>query len=202
MSKLPNQLPPQQRWDRRYAGLSPAGLGQPTPFVTACLPQLPAHGRALDIAAGAGRHTNALAQHGLQVDAVDISRYGLYRARQRARLAGLAPEAQINFIVADVECPWLPQQAYDVILVAFFLFRPLFPLIKDRLLPRGWLVYESFLFQEDDRPTRPTVRPEFQLQPGELKSKFSNFEILFYDEGDHNGRLTAQLLARKINDEH
>ena len=39
---------------------------------------------------------------------------------------------------------------------------------------------------------------DFFLKSGELKNAFSNFEILFYDEGDHNDRATAQLLAKKL----
>ena len=77
----------------------------------------------------------ALAQHGLQVDAVDISGQGLHLAQQRTIEAGLTP-AQIRFIMADLERPWLPQRGYEVILVSFFLYRPLFPLIKERLRSR------------------------------------------------------------------
>ena len=35
------------------------------------------------------------------------------------------------------------------------------------------------------------------MEPQELKEVFADFEILFYDEADHAGRATAQLLARK-----
>ena len=71
-----DRLPSRQRWDHRYASLPPKARLEPTAFVAACLPKLPGRGWALDIAAGAGRHTIALAQHGLQVEAVDISGQG------------------------------------------------------------------------------------------------------------------------------
>lgn len=189
-------LSARQRWDARYANLSPQERLEPTAFVAACLPHLPQQGHALDIAAGAGRHSLALARHGLQVDAVDIAGQGLHLARQRARAAGLDPW-QIRFILADLERPWLPQRGYEVILVSFFLYRPLFPLIKARLRPGGWLIYETLTKTQASDPQHQPVRPDFLLEPQELKQTFANFEILFYAEVEHEGRATAQLLAQK-----
>lgn len=182
-----------QRWDDRYAAFLPQERQEPTPFVAACLPKLPQHGWALDVAAGAGRHSLALARHGLQVDAVDISSQGLRLAQQRAIKAGLT----IRFILADLERLWLPRRNYDVILVSFFLYRPLFPLIKTRLQPGGWLVYETLTAEQKFRSNRQPTRPDFLLRPGELRAAFADFEILFYAEVDHDQRATAQLLARK-----
>jgi tellurite methyltransferase len=185
-------------WDERYAAFSPDERHEPTPFVTACLPQLPRQGYALDIAAGAGRHSLALARHGLQVDAVDISGQGLRLAQQRAIEAGLTPGKQIRFILADLERPWLPRRGYEVILVSFFLYRPLFSLLKALLRPGGWLVYETLITGQDSTFTHPSARPEFLLQPQELKNAFADFEILFYAEVNPGQRATAQLLARKV----
>jgi len=188
----------QQKWNQRYAGFDSHDRRQPTPFVKRYLPQLPVEGLALDIAAGAGRHSLALARHGLQVDAIDISWQGLQLARQRALEARFSP-GQIRFIVADIERTWPLRGRYDVILVSFFLYRPLFPIIKDCLLPRGWLIYETFTIEQLNQPDRPRLaRPDFYLKSGELRSAFSDFEILFYDEDNRNGRATAQLLARKL----
>ncbi len=191
------QLPARQRWDRRYAALHPVSRREPTVFVVCCLPHLPTRGCALDIAAGAGRHTLALARRGLQVDAVDISWQGLQLARQRAIEDGIS--AKIQFIVADVERAWLPHRQYNVILVSYFLHRPLIPLIKERLRPGGWLVYETFTVGQLQKSyhQRPSRR-EMYLEPDELRATFSSgIEAMFYDEGDHNGRVTAQLLAQK-----
>lgn len=191
-----DRLPPRQRWDHRYASLSPEARRQPTPFVADCLSRLPAAGRALDIATGTGRHAIALTQHGLQVDAVDISAQGIILARQRLAAAQLSP-AHIQFIIADIEQPWLPRARYDVILVSFFLHRPLFPLIRERLKPGGWLIYESFTVAQEIAPNNQPIRPHFMLKHNELRAAFSDFEILRYDEGLHHGKETAQLLAQK-----
>ena len=192
-----------RKWDERYATFEAQTRCEPIPFVRQCLSQIPAKGRALDVAAGAGRHSLALARRGFRVDAVDISWEGLRLARQRAMDAQLGPE-QMQFIVADIERPWLPCGQYDVILVTFFLHRPLFALIKHRLLPGGRLIYQTFT--DEQAPLSDGHCPanrdypanrHFLLQPGELKSAFSDFEILFYDESNHRGHLTAELLARK-----
>lgn len=185
------------KWDQRYAGFEPQDRRRPISFVMSCLSQLPVKGLALDIAAGAGRHSLALARHGLRVDAIDISWQGLQLTRQRALEAQLSLE-QIRCIVADIEQTWPLRGQYDVILVSFFLHRPLFPIVKDCLLPGGWLIYETYTIEQLGRPGRPRLaRPDFFLKPGELESAFSDFEILFYDEGMHKNRATAQLLARK-----
>ncbi len=192
-----DRLPSRQRWDHRYASLPPKARLEPTAFVAACLPKLPGRGWALDIAAGAGRHTIALAQHGLQVEAVDISGQGLRLARERAMAAGLIPGRQIRYTIADLERSWLPRRDYDVILVSFFLHRPLFPLIKARLRPGGWLVYETFTVEQTKVTPHRSFRASVLLQPEELRQAFGNFEILSYAEGLHNEKATAQLLARK-----
>jgi SAM-dependent methyltransferase len=191
------KLSPRQKWDQRYVELHPAARLAPTPFVQSVLKRLPSRGRALDIAAGAGRHAIALARHGLRVDAVDISWEGLRLALNRAAEAGVAD--RVNGIVADVERTWLPHSQYEVILVSYFLYRPLFSLIEQRLRPGGLLVYETFTVGELANPKHSgSGRPEFYLQSQELREAFSNrWEVLFYEEGDHHGRMTAQLLARK-----
>jgi SAM-dependent methyltransferase len=132
----------------------------------------------------------------LRVDAVDISGQGLHLAQQCARQAGLAPGA-IRLLLADVERPWLPRRCYDVILVSFFLYRPLFSLIKEHLRPGGWLVYETLTLAPTTGAGHQPSRREFLLEPQELKQTFADFEILFYAEVDQDRRATAQLLARK-----
>jgi len=193
------------KWDQRYAALSATELSEPTAFVASYLPQLLGPGRALDIAAGPGRNSLALVRRGFRVDAVDISWQGLALGRQRALAMGLTA-AQIRFIVADVERPWLPQGPYDLILVSRFLHRPLFPLIKDRLRADGWLMYETFLAEAKTQPENcasTSISEHYLLKPDELRMAFADFEIIDYREiahqsrEDHHQRASAQLVARK-----
>lgn len=196
MAHAVRQLTTRTKWDRRYLALHPAARREATPFMRFCIPQLPTSGYALDLAAGAGRHSILMAQHGLKVDAVDISLAGLQLAHRRSVEAGVAEN--IIEIVANVERGWIPHRQYDAILVSFFLCRPLFSMIKRRLRPGGWVVYETFTVKQLSQPYhRGSSRRDFYLKPGELQSAFSDFVIHFYDEGNHEDRLTAQLLAQK-----
>ena len=106
-----------QRWDERYseAGLLwPAG---PNEFVAAELAGLPP-GRAIDLAAGEGRNTIWLAERGWRVTAVDFSRVGLEKGRALSAARGV-PEAQVDWVVADL-CDYQPEAGgYDLALIAY-----------------------------------------------------------------------------------
>src|SRR4029078_12548906 len=95
-----------------------------------------------------------------------------------------------------------PRQEYDVILVFFYLHRPLFPALIDSLKPNGVLSYETFTIDNYLRH-RPPRRWEFCLAQNELLRLTSNLRVLSYDEGEHDGShgpgsaFTAQLVAQQ-----
>jgi len=187
------RLSDRQRWDHRYAAFKPGERVKPVPFLVACLPHLPSRGRALDVAAGAGRNSVALAEHGLTVDAVDVSWQGLRRAVELARQRGV----RINPVVLDLSRGWLPPRRYEVVVNTFFLLRELVPAIKRVLKPGGWLVFETLtIAQLEITPHRAGDRA-YLLEPGELLRLFDDFVILDYWEGREGDRATARLLARK-----
>jgi dihydroneopterin aldolase len=175
----------------------------PSRFLVEQLHRLP-KGKALDMAAGNGRHSLFLASHGFQVDAID---------RDAKALAQLSATAQARTLTAiatrtiDLEQPApydpdLGQEAYDVIIVFFYLYRSLFPFLIDALKPGGVLVYETFTIDNYFHHKHPR-RWEFCLAPNELLRLTSSLHVLHYDEGGHaDGRTsglvyTAQLLAQK-----
>lgn len=175
----------------------------PAPFLLQQLHRLP-KGHALDVAAGIGRHTLFLASHGYTIDAVD---------RDTAALTQLAATAQARTYTGittkpiDLEPPApnepdLGYDAYDIILVFFYLARPLFPHLLKALKPGGMLVYETFTI-DNHRQRHHPKRREFCLAPAELLELTSGLRVLHYDEGLHETRhgvepsYTAQLLAQK-----
>lgn len=175
----------------------------PSLFLTQQLHRLP-KGRALDVAAGSGRNALFLASHGFQVDAID---------RDEDKLAALAAAAKqrhlphVTVKAVDLERetderPEFPASTYDVILVSFYLHRPLFPWLIDALNPNGVLIYETFTIENYFRHHHPQ-RWEFCLAQNELLRLTSQLRVLSYDEGEHAGGhdqgtvFTAQLVARQ-----
>lgn len=190
-----SKLSDRERWDLRYATPKPEKRSIPTPFLMACLPRLPSSGLALDAAAGAGRNSVALAAHGLQVHAVDVSFHGLQKAQQLAARQGV----QLAPAVMDLKRGWLPRQRYDVVVNSYFLLRDLIPVIKDSLKPGGWLVFETFtVAQLEITPHQFKDHPDHLLQPGELRRLFAGLSMVEYWEGTENSKATARLLARNL----
>jgi SAM-dependent methyltransferase len=100
-----------QDWDARYAEKA-QWSPDPNPLIAAVLEDLPP-GRAVDLAAGEGRHALWLARRGWDVTAVDFSAVGLDRGRA-------APGADaVRWEVADV-LTWTPAEpGLDLVLVAY-----------------------------------------------------------------------------------
>src|SRR4051794_28790164 len=107
----------------------------PEPLLVQAAERLPP-GRALDLACGAGRNAIYLARLGWRVTAVDFSRTGIARLRERA--AGLAIETR----VADLERGDFPIEpnGYDMICDFYYLQRSLFPEIRGGVRPGGMVV--------------------------------------------------------------
>jgi SAM-dependent methyltransferase len=132
---------------------------EPSAWVLRWSALIPAAGRVLDVAAGAGRHARLLAARGRAVTAVD---------RDEAALASLAGVAGITAHVADLEAaPWpFPGATFAAVVVTNYLHRPLLPALVTAVAPGGLLVYETFA-AGNERFGRP-ANPAFLLAPGEL----------------------------------
>jgi SAM-dependent methyltransferase len=135
----------------------PHGFAAPSDWVVRWTPLLPEHAHVLDVACGHGRHVRWLAGAGHRVTAID---------RERALLAPLAGLA--TTLVADLEADaWpLPGERFDAVVVTNYLWRALFPALKEAVAPGGLLIYETFA-QAHAALGRPR-RPEFLLRTGEL----------------------------------
>jgi SAM-dependent methyltransferase len=161
-------------------------------------------GTALDVAAGAGRNSLYLAQHGMEVEALDRDEAALGELTAAAKAQNLT---SLSTKLMDLEQhpenpPDLGRDRYDIIVVFFYLFRPLFPSLIQALKPGGVLMYETFLIDNYFRRHHPR-RWEFCLAHNELLRLTSSLRVLHYDEGEHGGdhkfaaAYTAQLLAQK-----
>jgi len=154
-----------------------AGRGAPSSWVVRFAPLITVHGRVLDLACGAGRHTAHLLSLGLRVDAVD---------RNVAGLDDLKQSAGLDIAEIDLETSGAPayrKRAYDGIVVVNYLHRPLLPILAAILAPGGVLIYETFA-AGNERFGRPS-NPDYLLKPGELLAAFgSSLRVLAYEDLD------------------
>ena len=175
----------------------------PAQFLAQQLHRLP-KGKVLDVAAGSGRHALFLASLGYQVEAIDRDKQAIAQLSASARirhLTGISPRV-LDLEPPPPQKPNLGHEAYDAILIFFYLHRPLFPSLIDALKPGGVLLYETFTIDNHVQRQHPKRR-EFCLAPCEILSLTPGLRILHYDEGLHDGTsrcesiYTAQLVAQK-----
>ena len=187
------------RLEQQLSGIEP----KPAPFLVDQLHRLP-KGTALDVAAGGGRHSLLLAARGYHVDAIDRDAAAL---SQLSASAAKQERSSITTKAVDLEqpAPFDPgfgHETYDVVIVFFYLHRPLFPFLVEALKPGGVLIYETFTIDNYTHHKHPR-RWEFCLSHNELLRMTSALQVLHYDEGAHDGveglraTYTAQLVAQK-----
>lgn len=198
-------------WDERYCS-GEHTTKEPSPLLLKAIKDLQP-GRALDIACGVGRHAIYLAELGWRVTAVDSSRVGIEILQERAR-EGSARDRRIPACRSQGSCPLeidvrvadlekgefqIEPGTYDLICNFYYLQRDLFPMIVSGIKQRG--VFVAAIHLNDGNPAAKPHNPAFLLEPGELKTLFSDWEITYYhegpaDEGGHHHD-TAYLIARK-----
>ena len=186
----------QIRWDRRYS--ENQGPHQPAAFLREIFDSDAWElrpGRALDIACGSGRNALFLAGKGFVVTGIDISQIALDRAARRAGEKSLS----IVWQKADLELEPLPAAAYDLVVNIDYLERSLIPQIKATLKHGGFLVFETYLM--DQQTIGYPKNPNYLLAPNELLDCFRDFRVLYYREGKFmsDGELSfrAAILAQK-----
>ena len=186
----------QKRWDERFRGKEFAFGKEPNPFLKKHI-HLLQKGKTLDIAAGEGRNAIFLAQHGFEVDAVDISWVGLKKAQKLAREIGV----KINTTFADLNTYQIEKEKYDLIANFYFLRRGFIPKIKKGLKKGGRVIFETYTLEQKNVGAEGPKDPKYFLKSNELLRLFEDFRILFYREGvfKEGGRkkAIASLIAEK-----
>ena len=187
----------QKRWDRKF-GTKEFALGkEPNAFLKKHIRLLP-KGKALDIATGEGRNAVFMAEHGFEVDAVDISEKGLRKAQKLARLKGV----KMDTFLVDLDQYQIEKERYDLIADFYFLKRRLIPRIRKGLKKGGKVIFETYLLEHRTLGTEGPKQAKYFLKPNEPLRLFKNFRILFYREGifREGGRkkAVASLIAEKI----
>lgn len=156
--------------------IAPHNLSEASDWVQRWSHLAVANARVLDVACGNGRHMKWFADLGCHATGIDHSAQAVAAAGQ----FGVA-------IQADIENgPWplmesAKPQAFEVVVVTNYLWRPLFPTLLQSLAPGGLLLYETFAIGNESvgKPSRP----EFLLQPGELLKLCQGLQIVAFEDG-------------------
>jgi SAM-dependent methyltransferase len=133
--------------------------------------------RALDVAMGRGRHSLAIAHAGFRTFGIDRDLDSLRSAAAEARVQGI----EIRTVCADLGSFPLPHGRFDLIVVARYLQRDLFPSLVGALTPEGVLLYETFTTAQLKFGTGPASAAHL-LEPGELKQSLAALDVVFYEE--------------------
>jgi SAM-dependent methyltransferase len=179
-------------WEQRYRVGDTGKEDAPTALVVEATTKL-RPGIAIDLACGAGRNALYLAEHGWSVTAIDGSQTAIELLQRRAAARGLKVQA----VAADLtsEGFQMPSDEFDLILIAYYLQRDLFPIVKRAVRPGGLILAIVHT------PEAGENWSEKRAAPGELRSNFTGWKILHDYEGPSRDpahrRPVAEIVAQR-----
>ena len=174
------------RWDEKYRDGYGRSISVPDSFVLAALEstQMPREGRALDLAAGNGRHAVELARRGWTTEAWDVSPVGLAHLDEAASEAGVEVKTRVIDLTS---CRSSLHGAFDLVVLVNYLDRELLPHLASLLAPPGFLIFITYT--TDRSGSRPSDR--HCLKPGELAKGLPGLVTELYEESEGRAGLIA-----------
>lgn len=170
-----------ERWDRVFSRPEPGYRTAPNQFLGFALErmqreQLLPGKAALDLAMGDGRNALLLAEKGLDVTGIDISKVALDKARAAASERKLRLDAQEQ----DLFAYDYGKEKWDLITVIYF--NPavrILEQLKQAVKPGGVIVIEGQGSEHAGDGPPPATR----FRPNQLVTAFSDWRILDYEDG-------------------
>ena len=161
----------------------PYGGGKPDPLIRLLMELVP-QGSAVDLGAGDGRHTLALARHGWEVTAVDTSEVGLQKLQEYANALN---QKKIQTIQADISV-WEPEQEVDAMVTAFVLHhltklqaQTLIKRMQQKTRTKGVHAIATFTPEGDFYREHPS-EGWFYPTKEELVDLYQNWEVIYVQE--------------------
>jgi tellurite methyltransferase len=180
-------------WDEKYRAGDRGKEDAPTILIVEIAEKL-APGTAIDLACGAGRNSLYLAEQGWTVTAVDGSETAVELVQRRSAVRGL----KVHTKVADLTDPnfTLLPDAFDLILIAYYLQRDLFAKVRAAVRPGGVVVAIVHT------PEPGEEWSEKRAAPGELRGIFNDWKLLWEYEGPSRDpahrRPVAEIVAQRV----
>lgn len=177
-------------WESTYADPAAETFGPASEEVVEIASTLPEGALALDVGCGDGRNAICLAEHGLHVDAFDVSTSGVEKCRKRAEARGVSVRAWVQ----DVRT-FVFRREYDLVVahgVLHLLERAVWPRLLESIQRHtqvgGWNIVTVFT---ERLPPPPDLAPH-------MRGLFQEDELLeCYD-----GWLVERWEAYTLNDQH
>src|SRR5271165_3589026 len=189
-------------WDERYRG-EPYAYGlEPNRFLAAQAGRLEPGMRALVPGDGEGRNGVWLAARGLEVDTLDLSAFGVEKARRLAAGKGMT----INAIQADALLWDWPEARYDVVALIFLHLvepdrRAVHAKAIGALKPGGIIVLEAFRPEQIERQAagaRGGPRDAALLYaPEALRADFGGEDVLMLEAAEAGLSAVVRGLVRR-----
>lgn len=178
-------------WEERYRSSNREAQENPTALLVEATAEL-VPGKAIDLACGSGRNALYLAERGWSVTGMDGAKSAIELLQARAQERGLSVETKVADLT-DAEFT-LPPEAFDLVLIAYYLQRDLFANVKAAVRPGGIIIAIVHT------PEAGEQWSEKRAAAGELRGLFIDWEILWYYEGPSRDpahrRPVAEIVAR------
>jgi tellurite methyltransferase len=184
--------------DWRYGENHGTGrLWEPNPWLAECIASLTPES-AIDLGCGSGRDAVYLAAQGWHVQAVDILPDAIQLGRNlAARCLDARTQDCIDWQVADLlDSEYKFPSGFDLIFSAFFFDRALTSQAIACLNFGGSLILEAFTTVHQVNHGKPASSLRV-IKPGEMAGLLKDLDIIELHEGEHNGRHTTRVWARK-----
>jgi len=170
-------------WNERFTKGLPS-LETPDPFFITMYEQYickyPSGGKALDLAAGLGRHSLYLADRQWDTTAVDISAVAIEKLK--------AANPAVDTHVLDVADYHLERESFDLIVLYYHFDRTLFPEIFSALKPGGLFICKLAVSYAGNYPA---------LQKEEFLSLVTDFRLITHVERPVRDRGVVEYLGKK-----
>lgn len=171
---------PQSFWDQRFSQPGYLFGTEPNVFLASQVALLKPGMKALSLADGEGRNSIWMAQHGLVVDALELSGVAVEKAHKLAAERGVSVNLhRASVLEWDMGC-----ESYDLIAAIFiqFLAPPqralVFRRIAAALKPGGYLVLQGYTPRQIEYKTGGPPLVENLYTEELLRDSFADLEIL------------------------